>query len=519
MASNGLILPDFAGRFNAGRDRATRNMLLQRQIEQENAALGREEQTRNLLADYTMPGASPEERAANLNRLMAVNPEAAMQAQTFANQQTTFQRQEADAARQLEREQAQTVVRRMQRVLASPNPAISLRVNGKFPNAELIDQLAEHGIIDPSDGIDDDEARRIAQLTLDHVAPLAGDLLTAAPAGVQTFEALAQAGGLTPEERARAAKVELGLEPRAAGGGLQTFRMRGGDGAERIYRFSPQSGALETFANGQWVAAAGGARPIGGEAQAMDAFRGAATDGLFEGRAPEEQATAEAFSEAETKDLLQAKNRVSAANDLVFTVEDQLAPVFDRVLDNADGWTVGLMSATGLVPGTPAANMRADLDTLGANAAFDRLQRMREQSPTGGALGAISERELDLLRSTVAAIAQSQGPAQFRSNVEQLRRHYDRIADLARSSRDMDRLRMRIASLRQRPQTRDTSRQIADLQKQLFGIEDSLWQALDKLPEPSAAPASNAGASNAGSGLPDVSQMSDEELRRLASGG
>lgn len=481
--ANGLILPDFAGAFNAGQDRAMRNALLRRQIEQENADLQRQEQTRNLLAEFTMPGATPEQRAQNLNRLMAADPNAAMSAQRFQNEQAAFQREQQLAEQAEQQRQAQIVVRRMQRVLNSENPEIALQLNRQFEGGDLVERLAELGVVDPSDGIDAEEARRIAQLTIDEMAPLAGDVLTNAPASVQTFNALAEAGGLSPEERARAARIELGLDPRAAGGGMQTFRMRGGDGVERVYRFNPQTGALETLAGGAWVQPAGGARPVGGDDAALDAFRSAATADLFEGRSPEGQATAEAFSEAQTQDLLQARDRVAASDDLIFAIEDQLGPVFDRVLKNADGWTTGLMSATGLIPGTPAANLRADLDMLGANAAFDRLQRMREQSPTGGALGAISERELDLLRAAVSAIAQSQTPKQFRSNVQQLRRHYDRIAELARTSREMDRLKLRIATLRQRPQTRDTARQIADLEQRLFGLEDSLWQALESLPQ------------------------------------
>lgn len=476
---NGLILPDFAGRFNAGRQEAQRNMLLQRTLAQEDADLARQEQTRNLLADFTMPGASPEERAANLNHLMAVNPEAAMAAQTHQNAQATFAQEQAAAERAQQAEQAQQVVRRMQRVLASPNPEISLRVNSKFEDGDLIERLTEMGVIDPSDGIDADEARRIAQLTIDEMAPLAGSLDSDLPASMQTFNALAAAGGLSPEDRQRAARVELGLDPRAAGGGLQTFRMRGGDGVERIYRFNPQSGELETVTDGQWIGASGGARPLGGEAAAENASR----SGLFEGRSPEAQAEAGAFSEARTEDLLGAQTRVAAANDVINTVDAQLEPVFERVLANAGVWTVGFGSMM-KPPGSPAANMAADLDMLGANAAFDRLQRMRDQSPTGGALGQVSERELDLLRASVAAIAQSQSPEQFRENVKALREHYRRISALAKQSRERDQLQARIAALRQRPQSRETAKQIAELQQRAFAIEDQWWQSLDDAAQP-----------------------------------
>ena len=44
------------------------------------------------------------------------------------------------------------------------------------------------------------------------------------------------------------------------------------------------------------------------------------------------------------------------------------------------------------------------LATLQASVAFDRLQRMREASPAGGALGAVSERELLLLQNSMGAL-------------------------------------------------------------------------------------------------------------------
>ena len=44
------------------------------------------------------------------------------------------------------------------------------------------------------------------------------------------------------------------------------------------------------------------------------------------------------------------------------------------------------------------------LNVIKANLSFNALQEMRDNSPTGGALGQITERELELLGSTVAAL-------------------------------------------------------------------------------------------------------------------
>jgi hypothetical protein len=78
------------------------------------------------------------------------------------------------------------------------------------------------------------------------------------------------------------------------------------------------------------------------------------------------------------------------------------------------------------IGGTAAADVAALLDTIGASTAFDRLQRMRDESPTGGALGNVTERELDLLKSTIASLRQSQSDKQFRRSMDDVISAYER---------------------------------------------------------------------------------------------
>ena len=52
---------------------------------------------------------------------------------------------------------------------------------------------------------------------------------------------------------------------------------------------------------------------------------------------------------------------------------------------------------------------------------------MRAASPTGGALGAISDREIILLSSTLASLSQKQSPEQLAQNIKQLREIYTTI--------------------------------------------------------------------------------------------
>lgn len=77
--------------------------------------------------------------------------------------------------------------------------------------------------------------------------------------------------------------------------------------------------------------------------------------------------------------------------------------------------------------GTQASNVKGLLDTIGANTAFSQLQKMREASPTGAALGSITERELALLQSTIASLDQAQSDDQFQGAMQNVANAYGRI--------------------------------------------------------------------------------------------
>jgi hypothetical protein len=73
------------------------------------------------------------------------------------------------------------------------------------------------------------------------------------------------------------------------------------------------------------------------------------------------------------------------------------------------------------IPGTAAYDTSKLLTGIKANISFDALQKMREASPTGGALGAVSDKEGELLQSVYGSLAQSQGTPQFEYNLKRLK--------------------------------------------------------------------------------------------------
>lgn len=77
------------------------------------------------------------------------------------------------------------------------------------------------------------------------------------------------------------------------------------------------------------------------------------------------------------------------------------------IIEQSPRWTTGLGARLAAIPGTDAKSLSGLLETIKANVGFDRLQQMRDASPTGGALGGINESEMRLLQSVIGNLDQS----------------------------------------------------------------------------------------------------------------
>jgi hypothetical protein len=98
----------------------------------------------------------------------------------------------------------------------------------------------------------------------------------------------------------------------------------------------------------------------------------------------------------------------------------------DEALGKAGFFETGLTGAVmGSIPGTQAYDLRGTVDTVKANIGFDSLQKMREMSPTGGALGQVAVQELNMLQSTVSNMNPNQSEAVVKANLEKAKKHYN----------------------------------------------------------------------------------------------
>lgn len=118
------------------------------------------------------------------------------------------------------------------------------------------------------------------------------------------------------------------------------------------------------------------------------------------------------------------RNRLDAAyGDAFFTNLDRARDM----ISNTWATTGGLGAALDGIPGTSAHDLSNMILPVQAGLAFDRLQAMRDSSPTGGALGQVSERELSLLQNSVASLELSQSEPQLLQNLELVEDTYNRL--------------------------------------------------------------------------------------------
>lgn len=77
--------------------------------------------------------------------------------------------------------------------------------------------------------------------------------------------------------------------------------------------------------------------------------------------------------------------------------------------------------------GTPAHDLDALIQTIKANVSFDRLQKMRKESPTGGALGNVSNYDIQNLQATIGNLSTSQRKEQLLENLRRVQQIYENI--------------------------------------------------------------------------------------------
>jgi hypothetical protein len=88
--------------------------------------------------------------------------------------------------------------------------------------------------------------------------------------------------------------------------------------------------------------------------------------------------------------------------------------------------TVGDIFSGSIITGeSPYRELNGYISTIKANLAFDRLSEMRRKSKTGGALGQVSNIELELLKNSISALDGNLQKEPFLRKLKEVRKHYE----------------------------------------------------------------------------------------------
>ena len=212
--------------------------------------------------------------------------------------------------------------------------------------------------------------------------------------------------------------------------GFKTVNIPMPDGSELTVNFDPQTGQGYDLTTGeQLIVRPGG----GGEALVYHP-----ETGLLGGGVPQnlqQSAAPEGFGRSQSPaDRKRDELETQREFDMQKIVDSQLTavqtsfrlqPMMQAALEGANAWNTAWGSLLKIVPGSSAKDLAAQIQTIKGNIGFDRLQRMRAESPTGGALGQVAIQELDALQNSLANLDQSQSTEQFKDNMRTVLMQYD----------------------------------------------------------------------------------------------
>ena len=196
---------------------------------------------------------------------------------------------------------------------------------------------------------------------------------------------------------------------------------------------------MQTIGNNEMLMRVGGAMMGGASQGGLNAYNQAINE---YGRIQDYNRQGERLAyQDETKRLAnEAKNQQKQTDENAgFIVNDDVDIAMEILGSDADGVLANLFkfdlpAAGGLgnmlknAPfDTDAKALRGRLETIQANIGFDKLQNMRDLSPTGGALGQVSERELAFLQSTFGSLEQSLSSRDLYYNLGRLQYYYNNL--------------------------------------------------------------------------------------------
>jgi hypothetical protein len=136
---------------------------------------------------------------------------------------------------------------------------------------------------------------------------------------------------------------------------------------------------------------------------------------------------AEKAIDKEKKEVMRINNQLASVNLVDKTI--------DKAISQLSPKTTGLVGVgASKIPGTDAYTLKTTLNTVVANLGFDKLQAMRDASPTGGALGQVAVKEIEFLQQTIASLDQGLTKEELAKNLAEIKASYARLQNSLKES-------------------------------------------------------------------------------------
>jgi len=120
--------------------------------------------------------------------------------------------------------------------------------------------------------------------------------------------------------------------------------------------------------------------------------------------------------------IINNRPKIESSIKSLFKKQELLDTTIDEAIAMADYTTAGPAALLDFIPGTPMKELKTKLETIKAKVGFDELGEMRKNSPTGGALGQVSELENKLLQAVQGSIDNLNNPSELKSNLADIKR-------------------------------------------------------------------------------------------------
>ena len=124
-----------------------------------------------------------------------------------------------------------------------------------------------------------------------------------------------------------------------------------------------------------------------------------------------------------TKVQAQSEKQAQAAEQSINNLKRVITSVGEAEGLVGKSTTGALGGALAILPQTDARKLANKITSIKANLGFQQLDQMRQASPTGGALGNVSNQEISFLQATVEVLDQLENPEDIRQAFVKIKEH------------------------------------------------------------------------------------------------